>query len=55
VRDAEPQDAPPLLDQRMFLWASYVVGQDRNEVWGPTDLINGYKRGPECRINSTCT
>jgi hypothetical protein len=32
VRDAKPQDAPPRLDQRMFLWASYVVGQDRNEV-----------------------
>jgi hypothetical protein len=30
VRDAKPQDAPPRLDQRMFLWASYVVGQDRN-------------------------
>jgi hypothetical protein len=55
VRDAKPQDAPPRLDQQMFLWASYVVGQDRNEVWWPTNLINGYKRGPECRINSTCT
>jgi hypothetical protein len=55
VRDAKPQHAPPRLDQQMFLWASYVIGQDRNEVWWPTDLVSGYKRGPECRINSTCT
>jgi hypothetical protein len=53
VRDAKPQDAPPLLDQRVFLWESYVVGQDIDEVWWPTDLVSGYKRGPECRINST--
>jgi hypothetical protein len=55
VGDAKPQDEPPRLDQRMFLWASYGLGQD--EVWWPTDLVNGYKRGPECRsrINSTCT
>jgi hypothetical protein len=24
---------------------------DIDEVWRPTDLVNGYKRGPECRIN----
>jgi hypothetical protein len=54
IRDARPQDAQPLLDQRMFFWASYVVGQDIDEVWWPTDLVSGYKRGPECRINSTC-
>jgi hypothetical protein len=55
VGDAKPQDAPPRLDQLVFLRASYVVGQDRNEVWWPTYLISGYKRGPECQINSTCT
>jgi hypothetical protein len=54
-KTSRPQDAPPRLDQRLFLWALYVLGQDRNEVWWPTDLVSGYKRGPECRINSTCT
>jgi hypothetical protein len=44
-----------VLDQRMFFWASYVVGQDIDEVWWPTASVSGYKRGPECRKNSTCT
>jgi hypothetical protein len=43
------------LDQRMFSWALYVLGQDIDEVWWPTDLVSGYTRGPECRTNSTCT
>jgi hypothetical protein len=33
----------------MFLWASYVAGQDMNAVWWSTELVSGYKRGPECR------
>jgi hypothetical protein len=28
----------------MFLWASYVVGQDTNGVWWPTDLVSGYTK-----------
>jgi hypothetical protein len=28
-----------VLDQRMFSWASYVFGQDIDEVWWPTDLV----------------
>jgi hypothetical protein len=46
---ASPQDAPPHLDQRMFLRASYLVGQDIDEVWRPTGLVSGYERGPERR------
>jgi hypothetical protein len=41
--------------RRVFLWASHVVGHDIDELWWPTDLVSGYKRGPECRKNSTCT
>jgi hypothetical protein len=46
---ALPQVEPHHLDQRKFLWESYVGGQDIDEVWRPTDLVSGYKRGPECR------
>jgi hypothetical protein len=38
-----------ILDQRMFLRASYVGGKDIDEVWSPTDLVNGHKRRPEYR------
>jgi hypothetical protein len=51
----KPQDEPPRLGRWMFLWASYVVGQDINKVWWSTDMVSGYKRGPERRKNSTCT
>jgi hypothetical protein len=47
------QDAPPVFGPADIFWASYVLAQD--EVWWPTDLVSGYKRGPECRKNSTCT
>jgi hypothetical protein len=44
-RDAKPQDAPPRLDQRMFLWASYVGVQDRTKFGGQriwlTDINEG--------------
>jgi hypothetical protein len=36
----------------MFLWASYVLEDKtwtKSGVWWPTNLVNGYKRGPECR------
>jgi hypothetical protein len=52
VRAAEaapPQDAQPHFGPMDVLWASYVGGQDIDEVWRPTDLVSGYKRGPECR------
>jgi hypothetical protein len=44
-----------VLDRRVFSWASYMLGLDIDEFWWPTDLVSGYKRGPECRKNSTCT
>jgi hypothetical protein len=55
VQTQNPKTHHLVLDQRMFLWASYVLGQDIDEVWWPTDLVSGYKRGPECRKNGTCT
>jgi hypothetical protein len=33
----------------MFLWVLYVGGKDIDEVWSPTDLVNGHKRRPEYR------
>jgi hypothetical protein len=41
-------------NQRMFLRASHVVGQDIYEL-RPTGLVSGYKRGPGAEKNSTCT
>jgi hypothetical protein len=43
------QDAAPRFGPTDVLWASYVVGQDIDEVLWPTYLVSGYKRGPECR------
>jgi hypothetical protein len=37
----------------VFVGITYHMVSDG--VWWPTDLISGYKRGPGCRINSTCT
>jgi hypothetical protein len=33
-----PKTKHLVLDQRMFLWGSHVLGQDIDEVWWPTDL-----------------
>jgi hypothetical protein len=54
-----PQDAGRttsflVLDQRMFFWASYVVGQDIDEVWWPTGLVSGYNGYSRPVVTACC-
>jgi hypothetical protein len=37
------------MDQRTPVLGSYDLGQDNPEVARSTELVSGYKRGPECR------
>jgi hypothetical protein len=46
---------PTHMAQRTPVLGSYDLGQDNPEVARSTGLVNGYKRGPEYRKNSTCT